>query len=349
MHVEQKIFIFRVFAILAVKLNLKEESYIAECVKLAENDSSDRVKAEVYQAAASFYYGIKKYHKSIEYLELSLSAITREWNDCVRYLDQRAYKILQPLQDHFLGCYDTIRKCMDIPAAYEKILQFKALASLTCRKRNKILYDNRCNKHLVDEILKFQDKIAYLETEKILRRKIVDYEKELILFRNLESDFARQFPKDVPFIHITLENVLKAIPDNSAVIEYFFYETNYEIHEFTPLPNNRTTVIDIYITRKIKGNCSIKRIMVPDGNRIIEKAREFLRMLQEEEKSEKRISFRNELYQELVKPLFPYIKNIKQLYIAPDQELINLPLENLADSKNARQWKVLPSFSIQIT
>lgn len=338
LNVNHQVLMYRTLMRVACELDISEGIYVAECVKRVESSEIPvAVKAEIFQAAASFYFGLGKYKSGQKYLNLAMEMITREWRSHVKDFDKRAYQILDSMQCHFLGCYDVIHKYLNRESAYEKVLQFKALASLAGRERNRILFSARINRQLVEKIQEFQNKIAYLKVEEIFRNRTRDSIDDAIELGNLEGDFAREFPQDISFVNIILRKVQEAIPDNSIVIEYFVFEKEHEKHEFTQ--SFQKTVIDIYVTRKEKGDCTLNRHSVQEGKNVLEESREFMKaFFNPEEASKKRKEvLRRDLYRELVKPILPFIDGIKELYIAPDRDLINLPFEILSD-KNGVQF-----------
>lgn len=337
LNVNTRVLMLRTLMRIACETDLSEGDYVEKCAKLAESSSVPVVsKAEIFQAVASFYCGSGQYDIGTEYLHRSMDMITREWHFHVKHFEKRTYQNLVPMQYNFVGCYDMMHRYMDIGPAYEKVLQFKALASLAGRERNRILFSGGMNKDLIKAIQDIQDKIAYSETEKIFRSGMAEYEDHKIESRRLEAEFAAKFPQDVSFMDISLEKVQEAIPDDSAVIEYVVYERDYEKHEFMPSSSKAEPEIDIYVIRKEKGDCTLRRRDVQEGRRVLEESRQFVCVLsrQESVSGERKETLRRDLYRKLVKPILPYISGIKQLYIAPDRDLINLPFEILNDEEN---------------
>lgn len=336
LDVSQQILMYRTLMRLSREAGFSEEIYIKKCVKLIENNEVAIVtKVEIFQAVASFYYGTGRPGEGLKYLTWSMDMIAWVCKYHVRHLDKRVYQALEPMQLNFLGCYDMIHRYICLEDAYEKVLQFKALASLVGKERSRLLFGGKMNKKLVDEIQGVQDKIAYLETRRIFLQESGDYWREAKELRSLEAGLASKAPQDIPFTDITLRKVMEAIPDNAAVIEYFIFEKNYEIHEFTNSQHERELAIDIYVICKKKGGCRLKRWTVSDGRTVVKEAREFVCALAELEEPMKngKEELRKALYCKLVKPYVPFINGIEQLYIAPDKDLIHLPFELLNDEE----------------
>lgn len=244
-----RVLVLRTMIRIAYELRYPAEAYVEEIVALAGNrELTADAKSEVYQMAASFYCGAGQYDKGRKCLQYALDKITQEWHFDIRYFDQRAYQKLEPAQQNFQGCYDTIRKYADKAFAYESVLQFKALASLAGRERNRMLYSGRIDRRQLSEIHELQDRIAWQETAGILRKQSVECGNNTLMLRRLEAELEEKCPPDGSFIDITLEKVKEVLPDQSAVVEYLFYETDGEKHEFSSC--DRGTAIDIYVLCK---------------------------------------------------------------------------------------------------
>lgn len=329
-----QILMFRTIVRIAAELGISSKAYMDECVKLTQTGQvSEEAKAEVLQAAASFYCGAGQYDEGRTCLCQALDMITQRWHFYVRYFDKLAYQILEPLQLDFLGCYDTIRKYMKIDFAYEKVLQFKAIASLAGRERNRALYSGRIDPELLRAIPEIQNRVAWKETAKIFSVSSAELEDDKPVLRSLQADFVEKYPTGLTFVDISLDRVKKALPDDSAVVEYLFYEIDYEKHEFSSSSPERETAIDIYVLCKRNGICTLERRTVSDGKCVLAQARKFISVLSQPDRISwtQKEDLRRALYQKLIKPILPYINGIECLYIAPDRELINLPFEILGD------------------
>ena len=328
--------VLRTLIRLAPEVRLSAKAYVDELVQLLEGrEERISANAELFQMAASFYFGAGLYDKGRTCLKRALEMITAEWHFDMRYFDKRAYQLLDVAQFNFLGCYDTIRKYMDISFAYEKVLQFKALASLAGRERNRLLFSGRIDQELMGAIRNAQDRIAWVETEKLFRDPSAESENDEAALWRLEDNFIRKYPSVVSFVDITLERVQRVLPNESAVVEYLFYETDHEKHEFSTPSQGRKTAIDIYLLRKGTHGCHLKRWTVSDGNAVLAQAQEFVSLLSDSKSAPERrkARLRKALYQKLIDPVLPDVNGIRSLYIAPDRELINLPFELLSDER----------------
>lgn len=336
----QSTYFYNVFALLAESLNHHNiEVYFKKAMKEAEtNIIPASIKGSVFITSA-IYYGKSGNHKDeLLYIEKALSELTKAWQRCVQYLnDKRLISIITPLQVSFLCCYAMLRQDTSIEKSYEKLVQFKEIASLAGRERNRIIYNSQFDKNLLNQIQIIQNRIAAMETENIFRDISAEYEKEEKELRNLEAELARQFPQNIKFTDITLEKIKQAIPNGVAVVEYFLTTVCYGIGYFEPLPNcEEVMCMDIYILYKENNKCELNRVTIVNSNKILNLSNEFIEIFQAEssqsvtiEETYRKNDIRSFLYETLIKPIIPFINKAKTLYIAPDSDLLNLPFEIL--------------------
>lgn len=354
---KRRMFLYLIMALLTWNLEVPgTEIYINRSVALLESSKIPKSsRASVLQTAAMYFGKSKRYVQSVNYVNRSLHEITLLWQSYVRYLnDMRLMQILNPAQTLYGCCYAILRKHTDIETAYESVLQFKALASLAGRERNRILHNGQYEKKLLNEIKILQDKIAMLETEQMLRDITDEFMHEEKKLRSLEAEFAQQFPYDMQFVNITLEDVKKAAPNDIVIIEYFLCALDYGIRQFEKRSDTDYTGIDIYIFKKKNDQSTIRRITVSDGLAVLEDASEFVNILQAEsaglasiEQIYKKDDIRIRLYQNLIAPVLPYIQEQKVIYIAPDYDLVNLPFEILFGEEEERLGDVYSVIKIE--
>lgn len=354
---KRRMLLYLIMALLIWNLEFPgAESYINKSVALLEISGIPKsTRASVLQTAAVYFGRTGKINLANEYVKRSLSELKFVWQSYVRYLnDTRLMQILSPTQTLFGCCYDILRKHADIEIAYEKVLQFKALASLAGRERNRILHNGQYDKKLLDEIKILQDKIAMLETEQMLRDITDELIHEKKKLRSLEAEFARQFPCNASFANITLEDIKKAVPDDIVIIEYFCCALDYGLRQFEKKEDADNTGIDIYILKKKNNQPIIRRVTIPDGLAVLGYASEFVNILQAESDGSASIEqifekddIRIRLYQNLITPILPYIQGEKVLYIAPDYDLVNLPFEILFGEDEIRLGDVYNVIKIE--
>ncbi|MDO5137778.1 MAG: CHAT domain-containing protein, partial [Oscillospiraceae bacterium] len=298
-------------------------------------------KIAISASYASFLATTRKYNTAVFYVGKALSFIEALWKSCVRYLnDSRLIQILLPSQIQFTGCYALLRALEDTESRYERVLQFKALASLAGRERNRIIHSPYIDRKLLKSIKDTQDIIATLETENLFRDITNDYDTEKTKLRKLEALFAEKFPKSNEFVEISVDAVDKAIPDNCVVIEYFYCTLQYGEDQSDIALIEPEMGFDVFVTQKRNSKCHRYSFSIGDGEKITSAAEEFVEILQAEsnnsatlEQMYKVNDLRSWIYNCLINPILPYIEGYETVYIAPDNNLINLPFEILYDDK----------------
>lgn len=314
------------------------KTYFGKTIHSLGNSGIQHTQKAVFcQSYAAYLCKHGELNSGYYYVQKSISEVTTLWHHYVQYLnDTRLLMILSPVQLTFSGCYAILRPTADIGTAYEQLLRFKALASLAGRERNRIIHKSHFNPELLQRIQQLQNTIAALESENILRDAKRDYDKQAEELRRLEKEFAVQFPKNVEFTDISLRAVQDAIPDYSVVLEYFLTVNTYGQTQFEADGNMDHSVIDIYITTKETDSCNTYRITVPNGMSVMEDAKSFVLTMQHKSTGEATIdelyeldTVRSRLYDAIIAPILPYIEGYGTVYIAPDNELVNLPFDLL--------------------
>ena len=296
------------------------------------------VKVSINHTAASYFGKNGKHNSAIFHAGKALHYLTEIWHGYVKYAnDTRLVNILLPIQVQFSGCYAIIRRYADVESAYERVLQFKVLASLAGRERNRISHSVKMDSDLIKEINSIQDKLAELETTGIFQERIVEREALEVKLRGLESEFAKNFPGNITFKEISWQLVEKAIPNNSVVLEYFLALDDFGQTQFETHPNEEELeVFELYFTKKQNGRTILKRFIIKDADRIREKAEQFIAIYQEKSvnagtsvNEDSLEDLRYDLYEALIKPVIDDIDENIAVYFAPDSSLVNLPFELL--------------------
>lgn len=332
----QQTLLYYMLALLSWELDKQEtEYYFRESIRQFEkNNIPITTKASILEMVAAYYGKSNRYDIGRVFMEQALKEITALWQSYVRYLnDVRLLQILAPTQILFTTCYSVIREHESMESSYEKVLRYKALASLAGKERNRIMNSGYINRELVSRIQRQQNKLALLETENIFRENMSEFLAEEAELRRLEAEFSERFPKDVFFKEIGLEEVKQKIPDNSVVIEYFTCTTVYGLKQDALKSDEEQDVgIDIYVIRKKNNSCDLHRITISEGMEIQEMAQEFIKILQAESRQSASIEQMNRfeklrflLYQALIQPIYNLLDDADVIYIAPDNNLINLP------------------------
>lgn len=307
------------------------------------NNSGDvlpfSTKGAMMLSYATFSALIGKYNAAKACVAQAMNQMGMAWKNCVKYLnDDRLIQILFPTQLQFSGAYALFRTLVNDSSAYERVLQFKALASLAGKERNRILHSSHMDQTLLNKIHAVQDKIAALETESQFRNITYEYETEQKTLRNLETEFAKAFPSQNNFMPITWDNIQKAVPDNSVVIEYYYCGLEYGKRQFDEGSKDPKMGFDVFITQKRKNVCKLARVVVEDCDDLLSITDEFVEILQAESNSSATLDqisklddLREILFRSIVCPILPYVNGFDTVYLAPDLNLSNLPFEILYD------------------
>lgn len=338
----QKAVLYLVMAMLAWELQEKSaEDYIITSVKHTEGAAVPMTtKAAVLQTAATILSKTGKENVALHYLNQSLNQITNIWQSYMRYSnDSRLLQILSPTQLVFSCCYAIMRKQSNVSVVYEKVLQYKALASLTGKERNRVQNSGYIDQGLVTRIKMVQDRISVMESENIFRGVSKEYKSEKERLRELEAQFAQRFPENINLTEITYKNLENIVPDNSVVVEYFLCADDYgeRLNEQTSSEETDILVFDVFIIRKENGQCSLQKITIQNAEEILDMVQEFVEILQAEScqsanvhQVERKEQLRLALYCCLIEPIKQYIAGIRRLYMAPDSNIMNLPFEILS-------------------
>lgn len=347
LSVAQRQLIVLAEAMLTWNLNLPEaETYMNKSLEGAEQAGLPLiVKASINQTAASYFGRNDKRSISLELVDTAMTYLTEIWHSYIKYAnDTRLVNILSPIQIQFSACYAIVRRFSDTETAYERVLQFKMLASLAGRERNRITHSVMIDSGLVKEINALQDRLAELETAGIFQDQFAEQESLEGKLRELESAFAMNFPSEADFKDITWPLVSEAIPDNSVVLEYYlalddFGQTQFEIHSDDDLE-----VFELYFIKKQNGKILLKRVDIKNASSVMEKAEQFISIYQERSENAgvskqdgSLEDLRYDLYEALIKPVIHELGENTTVYFAPDSSLVNLPFELLYEDESIEE------------
>lgn len=344
----QRQMIIQTEGLLAWNLQLPDaEKYINK--SLRESDGSGFpliVKASINHTAAAYFGKNNKHNSAVFHAGKSLIYLTEIWHSYVKYAnDTRLVNILLPIQIQFSGCYAIIRRYADVEAAYESVLQFKVLASLAGRERNRISHSVEMDPVLIKKINSIQDRLAELETEEIFQERNVEHDELESKLRKYESEFAMKFPSEIVFKEISWPLVASAIPDDSVVLEYYlamddFGQTQFEEH----ISEDELEVFELFFVRKQDGRADLKKLIIKNAAIVREKAEQFIAIYQEKSTNsgvsaneESLEDLRYDLYDALIKPVIDEIGENTTIYFAPDSSLVNLPFELLYEDERLEE------------
>ena len=307
------------------------------------------------QSFASYLGRCNRYNLAMFYVNQALASVEELWKSCIIYLnDERLMQILIPTQMQFTVCYAILRTISDTETVYTNVLKFKQLASLAGRERNRFLHEATIDLEFLNRIKIRQDRIAALETGSIFGDIEADYKNEITELRKLESDFAQGFQRNNDFVDISYDNVKIAVPDNSVIIEYFYCIFDYGRISIKNKLDEQRTGFDVFITQKQNGVCRLYSLTIGNGEQILSQVDEFITILQAVSNGTVTInqfnmldSLRGAIFRSLLQPILPYIRGYGNVYIAPDENLINLPFGLLYDEGETELPEMVRAVTIE--
>ncbi len=294
---------------------------------------------DLYANKAVILFALNDEQRTAESAEKALECIEKQRCEYVKYCnDKRLIGIMTFAQRAFLVTYGVLREVIkDDWALYEFVIRNKALASLTGKERNRVIQSGRMDTFLAKKIRAAQDRLAEIEARGVFVDSSADYEAEREKLREMEAEFAEEFPEDTIFTDITAEAVKRKIPCNSVVVEYSLY---FEA-EKADSPNEETkAAFDVFVIQKTETDCSIRRVVIPNASDIVERTVEFNMILQKEAQHEadsddldEKERLRASLYHDLLEPVEGFMAGFETVWLAPDTAAVNLPFDVLGRSK----------------
>lgn len=301
--------------------------HLDQCLVYLESaPKSQEFRILVKRFAALVYSRSGRKDRALTLIQRILGQITDAWQKSVAYLnDQRMQQQLMYAQIPFRTCYALLRRILPAEQLYEQVLRFKDLPALAGRERNRLLRLAPVDGALRDEIFDLQDRLAAAEMNDSLRgtSTATDLAHRL---EQLEAAFAAQFPQNLQFTPIHFRDVARKLPEGSAIVEYYFAAAETGPGEEEPL------AVDVFVTTRRQGKVTLHYLCLDNGSEIDDRAVELIALLQDPEDdtaTEQLEALSQALYGSLLAPVLPYLKGIRQLYLAPDFALCNLPFELL--------------------
>ena len=324
-----------ILALLAYDLDLPTTNfYMRESlVELNFNGVPSGIRVTVLSLVAMYYARNDKTTQANKYLSDACLELTIAWKNSVRYInDTRLMNLLLVAQLQHYCIYTVQRQINDPQSVYNSLIQFKALASLAGRERNRVINAGLIDHKLMERIHLQQNFVAQLEADTVSH---VDEDLLTEAYENLrllETGFSERFPATNQFTNISLERVVNAMPDNSIVIEYFDTVPYLGKGAFETVDVEEEQCIDVFVLKKRNKSCTLGRFVIDKGETVLKKAGEFIQIYQSisngdvtTDQLEAQARIRYFLYKELISPIKSSFDDVGELYIAPSSELINLP------------------------
>lgn len=229
--------------------------------------------------------------------------------------------------------YVLIRELVSDIEGFEYVAQFKAFSSLIGRERNRLSCDDSETDKIVKEIRHIHNNISSAKVSELYLNCSKDVTEEKEKLRKLEYEYALHFPKDIKMTDISYKGICEAVPDNSAIIEYYqFYDDE--------------SVFDVYLLMKVNGACELSRRTMKNGEELIELANSLSEIYNKESNGNASIDelahksgIQKELFENILSPELDVIEKkagINTIYIAPVDILSNISFGIMRDDENAR-------------
>lgn len=279
--------------------------------------------------------------RGLSMIQHGMDQLTEEWHGSIRFLDDHLLvSVLIRSQELFSVYYAILRHKVSAEQSYRFLLQFKALADLAARERNRVLRNHKdIDQEACRSIRALQDRYAQL----CVQSQFSDVSDELLCVQDelehREALFFSQFPAVNDFTEITLERVFSAMPEHSAVAEFFLCSKEYSVPRME-VSQPREMVFDLYVIVKQNGAVSLHRFVIPHADALVEDAKAWVRLLQEEDpegdeqRTERLELLRRRLYHALFDDVLPLMDGVQQLYFAPDLAINDLPAEQLGENEH---------------
>lgn len=265
--------------------------------------------------------------QAIRCFQNCFSDISVRWQSATKYLnDSRLIEYLETAQDSVTLCYASICDKISLTQRYQIVLQYKALAALAGHERNRILSSSSLNHTLLSEIRTLQDRIITLEKESAFNevsKQLAEAQHHLAF---LEAKAAEAIPQNSEFTEISIERVAAAMPNGSAVLEYYLRPATD-----TPDSNNQDLTLDLFILKKYSNTVSLSICEQKAFNTYAEAIDRFMELVGigstyvDVVLSEELKALNTKLYNLFFAQAVQLLNGVTRLYIAPDVLLFDFP------------------------
>lgn len=278
------------------------------------------------------------YKEAVQLMEELNQLTIKELGKSLAYQNRnrlQAYMRRSVIQFYLI--YDVLAQGVSAEALYEVLVNHKDVLSLIVSYQRYFAEQSKLEGGLTEEIDALMDLIS-IEQVNIQFGKASDRIEELQ--RQLEEKefaFARKFQNTYEFQPYRTGEIMEAIPDNSAFLEYIvyeegFYKTGLGRKYMERESRAEQVCMDVFCFVKKQGCCSISRIPLKrrlELDEIWEKYEARLNQGIYRELTRQQTA----LYEILIRPIEGMLQGVDNLYIAPDQDLNNLPFDVLMDGQ----------------
>lgn len=260
--------------------------------------------------------------------------LSEQINSYICYINDFRLNNLCPLLVNPINSIYCVNRMNDnLNDAYNVLLNYKSIESLIGRYRNIIINTYNIDSTLINKINEIQNKLSKSYTSAIYFDQNTDTSSLENELHDLEYQFSIKYPHISKTYKISSTEVLDSIPDNSAIIEYYLY-----CDEFS---NDSSASIDIYLITKKNGETHIGRRSLPNAEEILDRTKKYSTLLYKESTNATSIEdlsikedLNNYLYNILIEPELESLSQYRVIYVAPIDELTNIPFELLHNDKH---------------
>lgn len=263
-----------------------------------------------------------------------LRELENQWKNSVRTLDDSSLALsMVNARTVFGTAYCILREQLSTEESFSLILQFKALASLAARERNRILLemrDDQVNQDL-EELHRLQNRRTVLYTLPEPDGEQMDrIEREL---SRLSARIEKAMPDSGRFTPLSVQALAEKLPADSAVVEYY-WAVDLDRRNFLDYgANDRPCELDLYLLRRRESRVVLKRrtlgkTAIPDLQQQCEAFRQCCRDADtygDRSARARKNDLRRRLYQTLIQPVEDLLEGVRTLYLAPEEWLRDIP------------------------
>ena len=288
-----------------------------DCMDLMNRvELSDLLKANEYRSLAIRYFLAKDRQKAVYCGERALQYISDSLKFQLSYVNDMALtQALIGADLDVMFIYGVFAKLRNTEELYNVILTYKMLASFTLKRRNALIAKGYGNSVLYNQIRSLEmqfinhqeiDDEQYLDTRRDLKQKEIQYAKEFEAYDLVEVT--------------TLQNVMNHLPQGGALIEYFIYNEPEKNDHSLDLFVLRNKSIVRKTIKNIHGSCRFSDVVDEYISLLVN-----IRTFDSRDMQDRKDCLQRVLINILITPISKELEDINVLYIAPDENLVNIP------------------------
>lgn len=252
-------------------------------------------------------------HKNIQY--------------CQYYIDNdRMLQALANVETIFLFAYSSLMENISEEKKFEYLLNYKNLLPTVVRQRDMKIADNIELSDILTKVNLIKDKIAQ-KSVSLLSRTGNSEEIEILKMQLIqyENDFSEKYGNKKIIPYYSIEELKKAIPDNSILIDIFFSESGLHLKKTEQIVSfNDYNVLETFIWIKEKES-KLHYYKNESAHKVLDLLRDFTETLKIPHRKYKKKA--EKLYREMFGDCMDMIENIDIIYICPHTSDANIPFD----------------------